>query len=95
MSNCAVQRALIALALALLLVGCQTSRSWENGCPGIYSGVRFYKDQIHSTPLDGKLFFTFDLPLSVIADTILLPATAWIEPRRPPSGWVVGCRWAD
>jgi uncharacterized protein YceK len=85
---------LIALVLASFTVGCQTSRSWENDCPGVYSGVRFYKDQIDSIPPDGKVFFTLDLPLSAIADTLLLPASWWVDRRQPSSGWVVGCRWA-
>ncbi len=95
MSKCAVKRGLIAAAAASLLIGCQTNRSWNSGCPGIYSGLRFYADQIGSTPPDGKVFFTIDLPLSAIADTILLPASAWVDRREPKGGWVVGCRWAD
>jgi uncharacterized protein YceK len=84
--------ALIA-ALALSL-GCQTTRSFDQGCPGIYSGVRYYGDQIGALPADGKLFFTLDLPLSAVLDTLLLPATAFTERKRPPLGWPEGCQWA-
>ncbi len=54
------------------MLGCQTSRSWQQGCPGVYSGVRYYRDQVGELPVDGKIFFTLDLPLTAVADTILL-----------------------
>lgn len=88
-------RPVTTLALfALLLGGCQTGRSFEGGCRGVYSGVRFYGDQVAELPPDGKLFFTLDLPLTVVADTLLLPVTAFLEPVRPHLGWTQGCRWA-
>jgi len=83
---------------ALLLVsaaGCQTTRSWNDGCPGVYSGVRYFGSQRSSLPWDGKVFFTLDLPLTVVFDTLLLPASVWVDPEKPKSGWVPGCRWAD
>jgi len=83
------------MSLAALLSGCQTTRSFENGCPGVYSGVRYYNDQISSLPLDGKIFFMLDLPLSAIVDTLLLPATFLVEPERPEFGWAEGCRWIE
>ena len=89
-----LREAVLVLLLALTS-GCQTSRSFDQGCPGVYSGVRYYADQIAETPFDGKIFFTLDLPLSALTDTLLLPATAFIEPKRPEYGWPVGCRWAD
>ncbi len=55
------------------MLGCQTSRSWEQGCPGVYSGIRYYADQVGGLPVDGKIFFTLDLPLTAVADTTLLP----------------------
>ena len=87
-------------ALALLfgallaLTGCQSMRSWET-CPGIYSGVRYYGDQLPELPGDGKAFFTFDLPLTAVVDTLALPFTAFADPTVPPGGFPVGCRWAD
>ena len=84
-----------ALIAALTLsLGCQTTRSFDQGCPGIYSGVRYYGDQIGALPADGKLFFTLDLPLSAVLDTLLLPAMAFMERKRPPLGWPEGCQWA-
>ena len=86
-----------AASIALLsfsLAGCQTGRSFEGGCADVYSGVRFYKDQVSELPPDGKIFFTLDLPFTAVADTLLLPATAFMEPKRPSLGWTQGCRWA-
>lgn len=79
--------------LAAVLCGCQTSRSFEGGCPGVYSGVRFFNSQVGDLPPDGKIFFAIDLPFSALLDTLLLPATFFVEPRRPVGGWTPGCRW--
>jgi uncharacterized protein YceK len=84
----------VAPLVAFALLGCQTARSFDHGCPGIYSGVRFYADQVGTVPFDGKIFFTLDLPLSAVFDTLLTPATAFVDRKTPPGGWVVGCRWA-
>jgi len=84
--------------VALLLVstvGCQTTRSWSDGCPGVYSGVRYFASQRNTLPWDGKVFFALDLPLTAVVDTLLLPASFWVDPERPQGGWVPGCRWAD
>ena len=59
----------------------------------MYSGVRFYNALMPETPFDGKVFFTLDLPFTAVADTLLLPATFFVEPRKPPTGWTRGCRW--
>ena len=83
-------------AIALLgttLCGCQTSHSFEQGCPGVYSGVRFFNSQVAGLPPDGKVFFSLDLPFSAILDTLLLPATFFVEPERPVGGWTPGCSW--
>ena len=90
-----ILRKVVLLLLLAPLFGCQTSRSFDQGCPGVYSGVRYYADQISETPFDGKVFFTFDLPLSAVLDTLLLPATVFIEPEKPEFGWPVGCRWVE
>jgi uncharacterized protein YceK len=83
----------IAVALLLALPGCQSVRSWSR-CPGIYSGVRYYADQLPELPFDGKVFFTLDAPLSALADTLALPATAFARPEMPRGGYPIGCRWA-
>jgi uncharacterized protein YceK len=74
--------------------GCQTARSFEQGCPGIYSGLRYFGEQVGDMPADGKLFFTLDVPFSAIFDTLLLPATAFVHPKKPRMGWPAGCHWA-
>jgi hypothetical protein len=45
--------------------------------------------------VDGKLFFTLDLPLTAVADTILLPVSVFMEPKRPRYGFAPGCTWAE
>ncbi len=87
-------RILLALLLLLAVLGCQSMRSWES-CPGIYSGVRYYGDQLPELPGDGKAFFTLDLPLTAVVDTLALPITAFAEPGIPPGGFAIGCRWAN
>lgn len=82
------------IAVSALNLACQTTRSFDQGCPGIYSGVRYYGDQFNDLPADGRLFFTLDLPLSAVLDTLLLPATAFMDRQKPPLGWPVGCQWA-
>ena len=85
----------LVCGLALIsLLGCQTGRSWEQGCPGVYSGVRYYGDQVGRLPVDGKLFFTLDLPLTAVADTIVLPVSVFMKPKRPRYGFAPGCTWA-
>jgi uncharacterized protein YceK len=86
---------LIAAVLVGSMMGCQTARSWNAGCPGVYSGVRYFASQQSTLPWDGKIFFTFDLPLTLVADTIALPVSSWIDRKRPEAGWVAGCRWAE
>jgi len=85
----------VAVLLLISIAGCQTTRSWNDGCPGVYSGMRYFSSQRSSLPWDGKVFFTLDLPLTIAADTLLLPASVWVEPTRPNSGWVPGCRWVN
>jgi uncharacterized protein YceK len=87
-------RTLLGAATLLGLSGCQTFRSWEQGCPGIYSGVRFYAEQVGELPIDGQVFFTMDLILTSLADTLSLPGTAFAEPEAPAGGFALGCRWA-
>jgi uncharacterized protein YceK len=84
----------IAVLLLISIAGCQTTHSWNHDCPGVYSGVRYFASQRDSLPWDGKVFFTLDLPLTAVLDTLLLPASAFVDPVEPESGWVPGCRWA-
>jgi uncharacterized protein YceK len=75
------------------LLGCQTSRSWSEGCPGVYSGVRYFQDHVSYLPFDEKISALLDLPVSAAADTALLPATVFMKPKRPPLGFEHGCKW--
>ena len=84
---------LLLAVVGSLLVGCQSLWSWDE-CPGIYSGVKYYKDQVSALPWDGRLFFALDLPFTAILDTFALPVTPFVEPTRPVRGYGPGCRWA-
>ena len=85
---------ILFLVASSCLLGCQTARSWSEGCPGVYSGVRYFRDHVSWLPVDGKIFFLLDLPLSAAMDTVLLPIAIFVEPERPPSGFARGCEWA-
>jgi uncharacterized protein YceK len=85
---------LAILIAATAVLSCQTSRSWDEGCPGVYSGVRYFQDQVGGLPLDGKIFFLLDLPVSVALDTVLLPASVFMKPTAPQYGFAPGCQWA-
>jgi hypothetical protein len=61
----------------------------------VYSGVRYYTYHVSDIPVDGKVFFTLDLPLSAVTDTLLLPFTFFVEPEKPDLGWSAGCRWVS
>jgi uncharacterized protein YceK len=91
----ALKRLCIAVLLLISITGCQTFLSWGDDCPGVYSGVRYFSSQRDSLPWDGKVFYTLDLPLTAVGDTLLLPFSAWVDPVKPRGGWVPGCRWLD
>jgi hypothetical protein len=55
------------LIAASWLLGCQTSRSWSEGCPGVYSGVRYFQDHVSYLPFDEKISALLDLPVSAAA----------------------------
>ena len=82
------------LIAASQLLGCQTARSWSEGCPGIYSGVRYFQAEVGYLAFDEKIASLLDLPVSAAVDTVLLPATVFMSPKRPPSGFARGCKWA-
>lgn len=88
-------RALVGTGLAIALSGCQSIRSWQQGCAGVYSGARYYAAQTPELPFDGRVFFTFDLIPTLLVDTLALPVTAFLDPRPPPQGFTPGCRWAQ
>ncbi len=86
---------LLFLIAANSLLGCQTSRSWSEGCPGVYSGVRYYYDSVSYLPPDEKIASLLDLPLSLAVDTALLPVAVFMKPKRPPLGFSRGCKWVE
>ncbi len=83
--------ALLFLIASSSLLVCQTARSWSEGCPGVYSGVRYFRDHVIWLPMDGKIVFLLDLPASAAVDTVLLPIAIFVEPKRPRNGFVHGC----
>jgi hypothetical protein len=84
----------LVVAAAAALAGCQSTRSWAGGCPGIYSGIRYYREQVYEIPFDGRVFFTFDLIPTTLVDKLAIPVTAFVEPKQPVEGYALGCRWA-
>ena len=89
-----MRRALVGAWLLIAVSGCQSMRSWQQGCPDVYSGVRFYSEQLPELPFDGKVFFSVDLLPTLLVDTLALPVTAFSDPLPPPEGYSLGCRWA-
>jgi uncharacterized protein YceK len=85
---------LLFLIAASSLIGCQTARSWSEGCLGVYSGVRYFQDHVSHLPVDEKVFVLLDLPVSAAVDTALLPATIFMRPGPPLHRTAPGCRWA-
>jgi uncharacterized protein YceK len=87
----------VAALLALgLLTGCSTLASLNEGCPGVYSGVKYNRAFEESdvvtwrkTP-DQQVILLVDLPLSAALDTILLPFT-WFVGSREHSADGPGC----
>lgn len=91
-----LRRALaIALLAVPLLAGCGTINSYASSCPGSYSGVKTDAAYVASYDSfhDGFDWLTVvgDLPLSLVADTLVLPLSLALEPvDDPPS---TGCSW--
>ncbi len=84
---------LLYLIAVSSLLGCQTSRSWSQGCPGVYSGVRYFQEDVSYLPFDERIAALLDLPVSAAFDTALLPATVFMKPKRLPHGFARGCNW--
>lgn len=87
-------RFLSALCATLIAAatGCSTIESLTSddpATPKIYGGVRLHlRDQSEADAGRSKLgrkiaAAVFDLPLSAICDTLLLPATVFLEPESP------------
>ena len=43
----------------------------------------------------GNAVFNESDALTIVVDTLLLPASAFVDPAKPQSGWVPGCRWME
>jgi len=76
------------LALVLLASGCATVASLDEGCTGVYSGVKYNRGYEEAgvvpwseQPLQ-QVFLLVDLPFSAVLDTVLLPYTAFAKPRH-------------
>lgn len=82
---------LLCLIAACSLLGCQTARSWSEGCPGVYSGVRYFQSDVSWLPFDEKIASLLDLPVSAAMDTALLPVTVFMKPKRPSRNSTHGC----
>ena len=57
--------------------------------------MRYFEDQVGELPIDERIFFVLDLPVTAGVDTALLPATVFMKPTRPRYGFLPGCRWAE
>lgn len=88
------RRLAVAAALAATIVGCQSVRSWEQGCPGVYSGVKYYGETLPESSWDEAIAASIDLPLSALIDTLALPFTSFAKPKEGPGGFPLGCKWA-
>ena len=88
--------ALVATVTGGLLTGCATFASLNDGCPGVYSGVKYNRAYEETDNLtwrrdpDQELLLLLDLPFSAALDTVLLPYTAFAQPRKRPAGGA-GC----
>ena len=69
------KRLLILSCLVLVLSGCGTVESWYQDRFGIFSGVRMDFEWISNADRVGMAGVVgwFDLPVSLLADTVLLP----------------------
>lgn len=83
---------LLWLIAACSLLGCQTARSWSEGCPGVYSGVRYFQNNVSYLPFHEKIASLLDLPVSTALDTALLPVTVFMKSKRPTRNSTRGCR---
>lgn len=80
----------LAAVLALVLSSsCATVTSLNEGCPGVYSGVKYNRGFEDSDLVTWKeqplqeLYLLVDLPFSAVLDTVLLPYTYFATPRGP------------
>ncbi len=55
-------RGLVCGLTSISLLGCQTGRSWDQECRGVYSGVRYYWGQVGEVLVDGKLWWCNPIP---------------------------------
>lgn len=92
---------LVGLLLGALLSGCGTIRSKEDGQLGhVYSGVTRTAEDLECYVVVGSfmlfiptIIYLFDFPLSLLADTLILPVDLLTEAQQPRAGatWVGHC----
>ncbi len=62
--------------------------------PGSLFERSLFRGSSGGLPVNGKIFFALDLPLTAVADTALLPVSVFMKPKRPRYGLAPGCTWA-
>lgn len=83
--------------VALLVSGCATVASLNDGCVGTYSGIAYNRGVARSDLVSWQespaqeLFLLVDLPFSAVLDTIMLPYTAFASPSHHPAAGP-GCK---
>ena len=92
---------LLGILLGALLSGCGTFRSKEDGQLGhVYSGVTRTAEDLECYVVVGSfmmfiptVIYLFDFPLSLLADTLILPVDLLSAPQEPRAGatWVGRC----
>lgn len=56
--------------------------------------MRYFQAEVSYLAFDEKIASLLDLPVSAAVDTVLLPATVFMRPNYPRSGFARGCKWA-
>jgi uncharacterized protein YceK len=74
-----IKRAFFVFALSFLLNGCGTIMAHRNGIDVSYAGVQHDINTMRKSP-ETFPFYCLDLPVSLAADTLLLPITLSIGP---------------
>jgi uncharacterized protein YceK len=55
--------------------------------------VRYFQNDASYLPFDERIAALMDLPVSAAFDTVLLPVSVFMKPKRPSYGFSRGCQW--